>query len=180
MSSLGNEVYCGNMTVSQNLRVTGAVTSSHKVFGSSMNQGQLHHNGSIFYIKWSAVHQCTTLATTSGSTTVTWTTNAAHGLSISDTIHIGSIPNNPTAITSVNGIPASELSGTHVVTSTTTNTLSYTVTTQANVTGSTTNAVPHVRIDRYKSIDLATDDVTWTHGTTVPTPAHTNTETFYF
>ena len=180
MVSIGTEAHVTKL-IANTVECSGVITSANKQFGPQYNQGELHHNGSVFYIKWPAVHQCSSLATTSGAATATWTTSAAHGLSQSDTIHIGSIPNNPGVITEINGIPASELSGTHVVTAVpSSTTFTYAVTTAADTTGSSTLGVPHVRIDRYKSIDLATNATTWTHGTTVPTPTHTNTENFFF
>ena len=178
MASLGPDVYCGQLTIQDNLKVGGAVTSSHKVFGNALNEGQLHHNGSVFYIKWSAVHQCSHLTTANGVATATWTTTAAHNLQIGDVVHIGKPVG---AVVSVHDIPFTELIGTHVVTDVpTATTFTYTTTTPANADGTVVAGTPHVRIDRYKSIDLATNIDTWTHGTTVPTPTHTNIENFYF
>lgn len=180
MSSLGSEVYCGKLTVRDSLQVAGVVNSSHKVIGQALNQGELHHLGSIFYIKWSAVHQAGELETTSGSTTVTWTTTGKHGLAMGNTVHISALPNNPGVITEVNGVLASELVGTHQVTATPSlYEFSIAVTTQATATGSTTDAVPLVRIDRYRYTDMSNSDPTWTNATTLPSPGHTNTESFY-
>ena len=180
MVSIGTEAHVTKL-IADSIEVAGAVVSGNKQFGPELNQGELHHNGSVFFCKWSAVHQCASLATTSGSTTVTWTTSAAHGLAQNDTIHIGSLPNNPCVISEINAVPASELSGTHTVTAVpSTTTFSYAVTTNADTTGSSTLGVPHVRIDRYKSIDMATNATTWTHTTTLPAPTHTNTENFFF
>ena len=178
MSSLGPDAFCGQLTIANNLKVGGAVTSSHKVFGNALNEGQLHHNGSVFYIKWSAVHQCSTLTTTNGAATATWATTAAHNLELGDTVHIGSPVG---AVAAVNAIPFTELTGTHVITAVpTATTFTYAVTTLADADGTEAAGTPHVRIDRYKSIDLATTDATWTHGTAVPAPTHTNTESFFF
>ena len=102
MASLGPDVYCGQLTIQNNLKVGGAVTSSHKVFGNALNEGQLHHNGSVFYIKWSAVHQCSHLTTANGAATATWTTTAAHNLVLGDTVHMGKPVG---SVVSVNDIP---------------------------------------------------------------------------
>ena len=178
MSSLGPDVFCGQLTIANDLKVGGAVTSSHKVFGNALNEGQLHHNDSVFYIKWSAVHQCSTLTTVNGAATVTWTTTAAHNLEAGDTVHIGSSVG---AVASVNNIPFTELTGTHVITNVpTTTSFTYAVITNADADGTEAAGTPHVRIDRYKSIDLATNADTWTHGTTEPAPTHTNFESFFF
>ena len=178
MVSLGTQAYCDEL-VATTIKCSGIITASHKVFGAAQNQGQMHHHGSIFYIKWSAVHQCSSLATTSGSSTVTWTTTAAHGFEVGDTIHISSIPNNPGVITAVNGILSSDLKGPHVIlTLPSTTTFSVSVATNADTTGSSTVAVPFVRRDRYRYTDMASNDTTWSNATTVPTPSHTNTETF--
>ena len=178
MASLGPDVYCGQLTIQNNLKVGGAVTSSHKVFGAALNEGQLHHNASVFYIKWSAVHQCSSLTTANGAATATWTTTAAHNLEVGDTVHIGSPVG---AVVTVNDIPFTELIGTHSVTAVPSpTTFTYTTTTLATADGAEAAGTPHVRIDRYKSIDLATNAATWTHGTAVPAPTHTNTENFFF
>ena len=112
------------------------------------------------------------------SKTATWTTTAAHNLVLGDTVHMGKPVG---SVVSVNDIPFTELTGINVVTAVpTTTTFTYTTTTPANADGTVVAGTPHVRIDRYKSIDLATNIDTWTHGTTVPAPTHTNTEAFYF
>ena len=77
MVSIGTEAHVTKL-IADSIEVAGAVVSGNKQFGPEFNQGELHHNGSVFFCKWSAVHQCASLATTSGSTTVTWTTSAAH------------------------------------------------------------------------------------------------------
>jgi len=174
------DLYCGKLTVRSNLKVTGSITASHKVFGADKNQGELHHHGSIFYILWSSVHQVSSLSTTDTSTTVTWATTAAHGLDHGDTVHISSLPNNPGPITEVNGVPASELVGTHVIIAVpSATTFSITVTTAATSTGNSTDPVPIVRIDRYRHTDMNDSTVSWLNSTTLPTPAHTNVESCY-
>ena len=187
MVSLGTEAFCGRLIASESVTVhgsittTGAVTAAHKKIGSDVkNQGELHHNGSVFYIKWSAVHQVSTFDTTQGSTNVHWTTTAAHGLAQGDTVHIGSIPNNPNPITEVNGIPVDELTGTFQVLATPTAAkLTVQVITAANITSSSNAAVPLLRIDRYRYTDMAASTATWQNSTTLPTPSHTNIELFY-
>jgi hypothetical protein len=179
MTSLGKSAKCDIFSCSE-LKCTGSVTSTHKIFGAEKNQGELHHLGSIFYIKWSAVHQASSLTTTDTSTAVTWTTTRPHGLVLGDTVHISALPNNPSVISQVNGIPASELVGTHVVTAVpTATTFSLAVTTPASSTGNSTDPVPLVRIDRYKYTDMNASTDSWLHATTLPTPAHTNVEIFY-
>ena len=189
MTSLGKAAKCDrfsceNLIVSgsviNDLNVTGSISASHKVFGADKNQGELHHHGSIFYILFKAVHQISSLDTTSASTTVTWTTTAAHGLDSGDTVHISALPDNPGEITEVNGIPASELIGTHVITAVpSTTTFSMSVTSAATSTGSSTDPIPVVRIDRYRYTDMNDSTVSWLNSTTLPTPAHTNVESFY-
>jgi hypothetical protein len=180
MTSLGKSAKCDRFSCEE-LRCTGSITSTHKVIGADKNQGELHHNGSCFYIKWSAVHQISSLLTTNTSTTVIWITTAHHGLASGDTVHIGSLPLNPGVISEVNGIPASDLVGTHVVTAVPSTTkFSVTVTTPASTSGYSTYPVPVLRIDRYRSTDMnASGPVVWTNSTTLPTPTHTNVEIFY-
>ena len=67
MVSLGKEVYCGSLKVRDNLSVDGRVTARSKLIGEANNLGELQHNGSVFYIKWSATHQAASLATTAAS-----------------------------------------------------------------------------------------------------------------
>jgi len=179
MVSLGNQAYC-NTLIATDVQCSGSITASHKVFGADKNQGELHHHGSIFYILFKAVHQISSLDTTNASTTVTWTTTAPHGLDSGDTVHISSLPNNPGTITEVNGIPASDLIGTHVITAVpSTTTFSVTVTSAATSTGNSTDPIPVVRIDRYRYTDMNVSTVSWLNSTTLPTPAHTNVENFY-
>ena len=177
MTSLGKACKTG-LLLCDEINCTGQIKGGNKLIGPEYNQSHLDHNGSIFYIKWSAVHQCATLTTTDTSTNVTWTTTANHGLVVGDTIHIGRLQG---GLLAVNNIPATELTGTHVITAvTTTSSFTYVVTTAANATSTTASGTPHVRCDRYKSIDMATDDEEWSHSTTLPAPTHTNIENFFF
>ena len=135
MVSLGREVYCGALKVREDLTVAGringdltvdgSITAKSKLIGEANNLGELHHNGSVFYIKWSAVHQAASLTTVDASDEVTWATTAAHGLAQNDVVHVSAPPPNPTPITEVNGIPAAELTGTFTVQSATTNTFHF-------------------------------------------------------
>lgn len=177
MTSLGKACKTG-LLLCDEIKCTGQIKGGNKLIGPEFNQSHLVNVGSVFYIKWSAVHQCDTLTTTDTSTDVTWTTTANHGLVIGDTIHIGRLQG---PILAVNNIPATELVGTHVITAVpTTTSFTYAVATAANATSIAPSGTPHVRCDRYKSIDMATTDTTWTHGTTEPAPTHTNIENFFF
>lgn len=181
MVSLGTQAFCTTL-IADNIQCTGSITAANKVFGASKNQGEMHHHGSIFYILWSAVHQVSSMATTSGSTNVHVTTTAPHGLAQGDTVHIGSLPNNPGAITEVNGVPASEIEGTHAITAAQSST-SFTIAVGANAaataSGTSTAATPLVRVDRYRFTDMNSSTATWQNSTTLPTPSHTNIELFY-
>ena len=177
MTSLGKACKTGLLLCNE-IKCTGQIQGGNKLIGPEYNQSHLDHNGSVFYIKWSAVHQCDTLTTTDTSTDVTWTTTANHGLEVGDTIHIGRLQG---PILAVNNIPATELTGTQLITAVPSATsFTYAVTTAANATSTTAAGTPHVRCDRYKSIDMATNATTWTHGTTQPAPTHTNIENFFF
>ena len=179
MVSLGTQAFCTTL-IADNIQCTGSITAAHKVVGASMNQGELHHNGSVFYIKFSAVHQVSSVANVSGSTNVHFTTTAAHGLSQGDTVHISALPNNPGPITVVNGVPGSELTGTHVITAVQSSTsFTIAVTTPATSTGTSTDAIPLVKVDRYRFTDMNSSTPTWGNSTTLPTPSHTNIEMFY-
>ena len=190
MVSLGREVYCGALKVREDLTVAGringdltvdgSITAKSKLIGEANNLGELHHNGSVFYIKWSAVHQAASLTTVDASDEVTWATTAAHGLAQNDVVHVSAPPPNPTPITEVNGIPAAELTGTFTVQSATTNTFTVQVATAATSADTSTQAIPLVRVDRYKYTDMNATNNTWTVSTTLPTPSHTNTEIFYY
>ena len=73
MVSLGREAYCGSLKIREDLTVAGRIngdltvggssTAKSKLIGEANNLGELRHNGSIFYIKWSAVHQAASLTT---------------------------------------------------------------------------------------------------------------------
>ena len=176
MVSLGDDAYVKLLTADE-IIVSGNVTAQHKKFGPEFNQGEIHHNGSVFYLKWSAVHQCVSVDTTNGAATATWNIAADHNLLVGDVVHIGRILN----VATVNGIPSSEFTGTHVLTVVTTRSFTYVTTTNANLTGNSTAVTPQMRIDRYKYIDLATHATTWYNSTVVPvTSTHTNVEPFYF
>lgn len=174
-SSLGKSAYVGRL-VADSIEVKNEVNSSHKVIGSEMNEGSLHHVGSIFFVKWSAIHQINEAETQNGTSSITYTTNAAHGLDVGDTVHI----NSSFGSTSVAGIPLAELTGTKVVTAVDSVNKKFTVATitQANDTGNE-SITPLVRVDRYKYIDLNTNVSTWNSSSTEPAPGHTNSEVFY-
>ena len=191
MVSLGREAYCGSLKIREDLTVAGringdltvdgSITAKSKHIGDANNLGELRHNGSIFYIKWSAVHQVASLTTVDASSDVTWTTTAAHGLAQNDVVHISAPPPNPTPITEVNGIPAADLTGTFTVRSTpTATTFTMQVATAATSAGTSTQAIPLVRVDRYKYTDMNATNNTWSVSTTLPAPSHTNTEIFYY
>ena len=78
MTSLGKACRTG-LLICDEINCTGQIKGGNK---PEFNQSHLDHNGSVFYIKWSAVHQCDTLTTTNASTDVTWTTTANHGLEV--------------------------------------------------------------------------------------------------
>jgi hypothetical protein len=183
MVSLGSEAYCTKL-VASSIECTGQIQAESKVFGAdSKNLGQAHFNGSVLYFKYNQVHQASQISTTSGQAKAFVTTNNTHGLLVGDTVHIGSFPPNPNAITAVNGIPVTEIVGTHQVAAIiSTFEFTITTTTSATSTGADTLAIPLVRIDRYVSTDLALGSnvtITFTRGTTVPVALHTNTELFY-
>ena len=183
MVSLGSEAYCTKL-VASSIECTGQIQAASKAFGSDpMNLGQAHHNGSMLYFKYNQVHQASQIGTTSGQAKAFITTSSAHGLLAGDTVHIGNFPPNPNAITAVNGIPVTQIVGTHpVVAVSSTTEFTIATTTSATSTGVNASAIPLVRIDRYVSTDiaLASDQaVTWARGTTEPTASHTNTELFY-
>ena len=176
MTSLGKACRTG-LLMCDEIQCSGQIKAATKMVGPELNQSVLDHNGSVFFIKWSSVHQCESLSTTSSSRFVTWNTTANHNFEIGDTIHISSAGLSLT----INDIPISELSGTHVVTNNPSATsFSYEVNTAANATSTSSSGTPFVRCDRYKSIDMATDASDWTSGTILPIPLHTNViETFY-
>jgi hypothetical protein len=157
--------------------------STHKIIGSdSKNTSGLHQKGSILYAKYSKLHQCDQISTINGSSTVTWRTTAEHGLNNGDTVRIQKLPNNPTPVTVVNGLPASALEGSFTVTVSGHSSFSVIVTGHtATTTGVDQVAVPLVAIDRYVYIDIADPSTTsWTHSTTEPTPSHTNEQENFF
>ena len=176
MTSLGSSARTG-LLLCDEIRCTGQISAVTKKVGPDKNQSFLDHNGSVFYIKWTAVHQCESLSTINSSLSVTWNTTADHNFEIGDTIHISSAGLSLT----INNIPISELSGTHVITNNPSATsFSYEVNTAANATSTSSAGTPFVRCDRFKSIDMATDASDWTSGTTLPIPLHTNViETFF-
>lgn len=183
MTSLGKFARCKKMSCEtldcNKVTVSGPITGSHKVFGSAMNQGELHHNGSIFYIKWTAVHQIDAIQTGMLNSNVNLETTAPHGLSQGDTVHIGQIPFNNGVISDINGIPASEIVGVHVISAAHTSTnFTIVVPSQAIASGTVTNAVPLVKIDRYRYTDMNDSTGTWLNSTTLPTALHTNTNDF--
>ena len=183
MTSLGKSGRCEKMTCGT-LVCTGQIQAASKSFGSDhRNRVQAHQNGSMLFFKYNQVHQALSVRTTSGQAKAFITTSSAHGLLVGDTVHIGNFPANPNTITAVNGIPVTQIVGTHPVVAVS-STIEFTIATtiSATSTGVNASAIPLVRIDRYISTDiaLASDQgVTWARGTTEPTASHTNTELFY-
>ena len=178
MVSIGKEAYVTTL-IADNVTCSGSVTAANKIFGiDEKNLGEMHHNGSMFYIKWSAVHQITSITTTNNSNNVVITTSAPHGLSTNDTVHISSLLND------LNGIPATEITGSHIISVALfqgqQTTFSFTVNTTANNAGTFTSSMPLLRVDRYRYTDMNSSTVTWNNSTTLPTPTHTNIETFYY
>ena len=176
MTSLGSSARTG-LLLCDEIRCTGQISAVTKKVGPDKNQSFLDHNGSVFYIKWTAVHQCESLSTINSSLSVTWNTTADHHFETGDTIHISE---SGLSGGTINNIPISELIGTHVITNTPNSTsFTYDVFTAANAT-STSSLPPFVRCDRFKSIDMATDVTDWSNSTVLPTPTHTNViETFF-
>ena len=182
MTSLGKAAICESLTC-DNLSCTGTITASHKSFGNHhQNRGEMHHDGSCFYLKWSAVYQVSGMTTTSGSDDVVVTTTGTHHLVQGDTVHISDIPLHSTG--NLNGIPVAELTG-ELVVSGVSSTTEFTIqtTTTADTTaaaGGGTAVDPQMRVDYYLSKDMLQTSAAWQHGTKKPEPLHTNTaDTFY-
>lgn len=174
MVSLGNECYAGKL-MADSIQVRDGAQSSYKKIGPAKNEGEIHHNGSIFYIKWGSIHQVTQVQTTDASAYIKYT-SATHGnLQVGDTIHISNSFSGP----DVGGIPVSELTGEKLVAAKTATTFTIATSTPANTTA-THAETPLVKIDRYKYIDLDLGYPNeWSSSTTLPSPSHTNTEVFY-
>ena len=174
MVSIGKEAYVTKL-VADEIQVTGVVNSSHKVIGAAKNEGELHHKGSIFYCKFSNVHQVDEADTTTGQASITYTVASAHDLSVGDTVRLGT----QFSGTAVDGIPVTELIGLKTVSAVPSST-KFTVSTTTAANSTDTHAqTPLLRIDRYKYIDLNTNASTWSSSTSEPSPSHTNSETFY-
>jgi hypothetical protein len=177
MVSLGAEAHVQRLIVTESIDLTGSmsvsknITAGHKIVGAdSKNQAQLHHNGSIFFIQYGHVEQITGFETVDGSSVITVDFNSRHGLQAGDTFHIGNVTSD------VNGVLASNLEGTHVV-STSSDVVAFAFDCGQNATSSgySLSVTPLMRIDRYTSIDLANSTNTWTNSTTHPVASHTNT-----
>ena len=124
------------------LRATGQIKGGNKLIGPELNQSHLDHNGSVFYIKWSAAHQCNNLSTINSSRNITWNTTANHGFEVGDTIHIA--PGGGGFLT-INNIPTTELTGTQIITAIPSLvSFTYMVTTTANTTSTTAAGTPLV------------------------------------
>ena len=184
MISLGKSAHCTDF-VCDNLTVNNPTSSSHKILGPALNQGSLHHTGSIFYMKWSTIHQVTSVRTYVGDSgipdnAVEIALSADHLLSGGDTFAIGDLPYTiagPT--TEIDGIPASEIVGTHTVHSIPAdNRLRFLTTSNATFASLHTTIIPLLSITRYKYLDMHGSGVAWQHSTTEPTSSFTNTERF--
>jgi len=162
--------------IADEIQVTSQLRASHKVIGpDEKNLVQLHQNGSIFYLKYPVTHQISKMETSDQTSEVTFTTNAAHNLSNGDTVHISDSFED--AI--INGVPTSELIGTHQVASVEDTTFKIATVSPGDNDGDIPVS-PLVRIDRYKYIDMADPTATsWSNSTTIPSPSHTNNEIFF-
>ena len=179
MVSIGTDAYVDRLIVRDNLLVNGEIASTHKKIGTGYDTGELHHVRSMFYLKYEESHQCSTVTTSDGSSLVLLELTANHGLTDTDTIHIGSVAS-PNGVT-VNGMPISAIKGTHLVTAVPDDDhIVFDVGVVATNDGVAAGVSCIVRIHRYKSLDMAGTGVTWEHSTTEPTGVHANPELFFF
>mgnify|MGYP007078086426 CR=1 FL=1 len=178
MTTSIDNVFINNLRVLNALTVDGPTTSSHKTIGSdSLNLVQMHQNASLFYLKYSHIVEITTFTTTAGLVDVVVEFNGPHRVKPNDMIHIDKI----TDAVDIGGIPVASIHGTREVyavdgTDGTQLTLRLGVAAASN--DIVTTVKPLVRIDRYKSTDMLTDDGLWTASTALPSPVHSNTLVF--
>lgn len=165
------------ITLNAPVTASSSVASSHKVIGSdSMNLGQIHQKGSVFYLKWSHVEQVTEITTTNGSANISLTV-AGHGLNTGEYFYIQNLG---AGAGDANGIPFADIrgglagGGRVAGTITDNNKIPITALSAATSSGTTTTLTPIIRIDRYKFIDMAKSDAVWNFATSEPNPPHTN------
>lgn len=183
MVSLGKEAYVGRLIASESVEIAGtlktsqSVQSSHKVVGSDdKNLVQIHQTGSIFYLKWSHIEQITSFETNNNSTEVIVVV-IGHGLAPGDVFTIANIA----GIGDINGIIAEHIEGPRTVSAVNDSTIfRFNAGGPATSTGIVYGVEPLILIDRYKFIDMATSSANWSYSTTVPTPPHTNIQTFSY
>mmetsp|Transcript_28114 Transcript_28114/g.64686 ORF Transcript_28114/g.64686 Transcript_28114/m.64686 type:complete len:187 (-) Transcript_28114:1897-2457(-) len=157
-------VYMGGTTLRSDNKVLGA---------DDLNTSLLSHDDSVFYLKYSRAHEILNVNTALNDSEVLFTTTAPHGFAVGETVHIGGGVVDPNFVVGGTLTPA-ELLGEFVV-ATAPTTTTFTVDTGVNATGFETEAfTPHVRVDRYRYIDLAGTSVTWEQSTTPPTASHSN------
>ena len=179
MTSIGDNVIIPTLTITERLIVNGSMqtngsveAASHQVFGSDdKNLVQMHQVGSVFYIKYSHFVEINSFQTTANSNVVIIEINGAHAVEEGDTVHIETI----TGAASIGGIPVASIHGTrlvHAVDDSTIFRLRLGVPATSNEV--TTGVKPLVRVDRYKSTDMLTDDGLWAASTTRPNPVHSN------
>ena len=173
MLRLGDDVNAGKVTC-DTMHVKNAKTlgSDHK------NTVELEKAGnSVVYFKHSEYHQLSSFITTNTSATVRVTVGTNHGVDVGDTVHISGV-----TLESIGGIPKAALTGTFVITNKVSDTVfEFSANANATATGNAgVTALALVLIQRYKSLDLYGDGVTWVHSTTKPTGAHTNVVEHWF
>jgi len=173
MLRLGDDVNAGKVTCdSMHIKNAKTLGNDHK------NTVELEKAGnSVVYFKFNEYHQLSNFTTTNGSATVQVTVGTNHGVDAGDTVHISGV-----TLASMNGIPKAALTGSFTVTSKVSNTqFEFSATANAMATGNAgVAALALLLIQRYKSLDLYGDGVTWTHQTTKPTGAHTNAVEHWF
>ena len=170
------------ITLNAPVTASSSVASSHKVIGSdSMNLGQIHQKGSVFYLQWSHVEQVTEITTTNGSANILLTV-AHHGLKAGDYFYIQDLG---AGAGDANGIPFADIRGGLPGGGRVAGTMDpsdpafedkipITALSPATSSGTTSTLTPIIRIDRYKFIDMAKSDAVWNYDTQEPTPPHIN------
>jgi hypothetical protein len=178
MTTSIDNVFITNLRVLNELTVDGPTASSHKTVGADpLNLIQMHQNDSLFYLKYTHVAEIIQFTTTMGSADVMVAFNGHHRVKANDTIHIDTI----TDAIDIGGIAVASIHGTrvvHAVDVADTALLTLRLDTAATSNDTVTTVKPLVRIDRYKSADMLTDDGLWAASTTLPTPVHVNTLVF--
>jgi hypothetical protein len=174
MTTSIDNVFINNLRVLNGLTVDGPTASSHKTIGTDpLNLIQMHQNDSLFYLKYSHVAEIIQFITTTNSVDVLVEFNGPHRVKANDTIHIDTI----TDAVDIGGIAVASIHGTrvvHAVDAADTTLLTLRLDTAATSNYTVTTIKPLVRIDRYKSADMLTDDGSWAASTTRPNPVHSN------